>query len=301
MFARSRGSACEVLAPAKLNLTLRIVGRRTDGFHELETIMAPVSLYDRLVYRPAEQEFRFRCESPGDAVVAPAGPENLACRALVRLAEAAGVEPRGDFLLVKQIPAAAGMGGGSSDAAAALRLANHAWRLNWSDAALAPMALELGSDVPFFLGGRPALCRGRGERIERLPRLPSLPIVAVKPPEGVSTPAAFAALGLSPGEQVDVTESGADAALAVATLASARWSALRGIVANGLQRVAERLCESVARVRREFESQDVVAHCMTGSGSASFAICRSMRHAQRVAARVRTQELGTVFVAATRR
>ncbi|MAT71017.1 MAG: 4-(cytidine 5'-diphospho)-2-C-methyl-D-erythritol kinase [Planctomycetaceae bacterium] len=302
MFARRKGATWQVFAPAKVNLTLRILGRRNDGFHELETIMSPVALYDRLSFRPAapgRRRWGFTCSAAPGLPSVPDGPENLVCQALHGLAEAAGVEPHGEFMLHKRIPAAAGLGGGSSDAAAALRLANRAWGLHLPDSRLRPLAESLGSDVPFFLSPGTALCRGRGEQIDRLESAPALPAVIVKPTQGVSTPAAFAALGLRPHDQTPPAALAAPTVAALAAVQSADWMALRRWVRNALQTAAEGLCEQISRIRFACKRLDVVAHCMTGSGSAYFAICRTARHAQRVAARLRAQNLGMVFATAT--
>jgi 4-diphosphocytidyl-2-C-methyl-D-erythritol kinase len=181
MLARSSGSAWEVLAPAKLNLYLEVLGRRADGFHELDTLMTPVRIFDRLYWEPApsDQPSQFSIEyDPSTATeiqtAAPADGANLAWRAFALLAKSAGIEPTGRVTLVKRIPVQAGMGGASADAAAALVLGNAAWGLNYARRRLAELAAELGSDVPFFLAGGPAICRGRGELVAAINRLPRL-------------------------------------------------------------------------------------------------------------------------------
>ncbi|MDD4931932.1 MAG: 4-(cytidine 5'-diphospho)-2-C-methyl-D-erythritol kinase [Methylacidiphilaceae bacterium] len=158
----------ELFAPAKINLDLRILGRRADGFHELSTRMAPVSLYDRLRIAPHPgQEISFRCDDPR----IPAGEENLACRAARLFAETFGL-PRGlEISLEKRLPAGAGLGGGSSDAAATLSALRSLLGHPASRDALLPLAASLGSDVPFFLARKPALCRGRGEIVSPEPWL----------------------------------------------------------------------------------------------------------------------------------
>ncbi|MBX3432160.1 MAG: 4-(cytidine 5'-diphospho)-2-C-methyl-D-erythritol kinase [Pirellulales bacterium] len=306
MFARRNGSAWSVLAPAKLNLCLDILGRRFDGFHELESVMTPVALYDRLEYSPGSlgtgEPFSFAALPwRRDAPLAPAGDDNLACRAVRRLADAAGIEPQGRFLLRKSIPMAAGLGGGSSDAAAALVLANAAWGLGYDRPRLAGLAAELGSDVPFFLAGGPACCRGRGEIVEPLAALPRLPVVIVKPPQGVSTPAAYAALGLARGSAPEHAErrSGSSADRLTAAWRAGAWSRFRTLVVNRLQAAAEGLCSAVDAIAAAAARLDVLAHAMTGSGSAYFAICRSANHAHRIAACFRGQRLGTVYATAT--
>ncbi|WP_018290195.1 4-(cytidine 5'-diphospho)-2-C-methyl-D-erythritol kinase [Verrucomicrobium sp. 3C] len=156
------------MAPAKINLDLRILGLRSDGFHELSTRMAPISLYDRLRIAPhAGPEISFRCDDPR----LPAGEENLVCRAARLFADSFGLLRGLTISLEKRLPAGAGLGGGSSDAATALLALRRFLGYPASRDALLPLAASLGSDVPFFLVQRPALCRGRGEIVSPEPWL----------------------------------------------------------------------------------------------------------------------------------
>ena len=308
MFARRAADGTwSVSAPAKLNLCLEILRRRDDGFHELETVMSPIRLHDRLIFQPnhagqtsaTSLEFkthRLRLDAP----LPPAGEDNLVLKALRRLAGFAGCEPSGRFTLAKAIPLAAGMGGGSSDAAAALVLANAAWQLNYPRTTLAAIAAEIGSDVPFFLADAPALCRGRGERVQAERGMPRLCAVVVKPDAGVSTPAAFAALGLPvESDQSRVPRSRGACAALLAAWRSGSWSALARTMVNDLQPPAERLCSAIAALHAAFSRLDVVAHALTGSGSAYFAVCRSWNHTLRIANQLRGRGLGAVYVTAT--
>ena len=146
-----------VHAPAKLNLFLEVLGKRADGYHELATLMVPIRLFDTLSFeptpavagRPAPIEFSLRACDPASRV--PADSSNLVVRALDLLRERSGCESGAKVELFKRIPTAAGLGGGSSDAAAALRVANRAWQIRWETEKLSSLAAELGSDVPFFL------------------------------------------------------------------------------------------------------------------------------------------------------
>ena len=174
MTHRHRPRTVQVLAPAKLNLGLEILGRRDDGYHEIVTILQAIDLVDDLRLRAGEGIRPLR-PLPGVR-----DDENLALRALDLLRRRSGTE-RGAWLdLRKAIPTAAGLGGASSDAAAALLAARDLWALEMSDEALAALAAELGSDVPFFLGGGTALASGRGEVLESLPS-PGVWAVVVTP------------------------------------------------------------------------------------------------------------------------
>jgi len=282
-----------VQAPAKLNLFFEVLAKRNDGYHEIETLMCPISWYDTLHFRETiDERVSLECRpvlagaSLGlDAV--PGGPDNLVFRAVELVRQRAGVCRGAALRLIKRIPAAAGLGGGSSDAAAALVAANEGWRLGRSRKELADWAAELGSDVPFFLAGGPALCRGRGERIERVAGLGLLHFVVVRPPAGLSTAAVYgvcrpsaAALGIEP--------------LVIAL----RQGDLRQIgrhLHNRLQGAAEQLSPWIPRLHEEFSRLDCLGHGMSGSGTSYFGLCRHARHANRIAERLRARGVGSVL------
>jgi 4-diphosphocytidyl-2-C-methyl-D-erythritol kinase len=204
------------------------------------------------------------------------------------LAQAAGIEPQGTFDLYKRIPAQAGLGGGSSDAAAALVLANTAWGIGYPRERLAELAADVGSDVPFFLGDGAAVCRGRGERVQRVSGLPRLHFVVVKPPASLSTAAVFGAWkasGAPPGGVATLIESLRGGALAEAGRR----------MANRLEMAAAALSPWIERILGVLAKQSLSGHLMTGSGSACFGLARSARHARRVARLLSGRELGSVF------
>ena len=180
-----------VSAPAKINLSLRILRRREDGFHELETLMVPLGLADSLTMERLagrDGEIEFSCSESG----VPADDTNLVMRALMFLARECGPLPALKIHLEKRIPHGAGLGGGSSDAAAALCGVRELLGLTYPDEVWAAVAARVGSDVPFFLHRGAAWCRGRGELIEPRPgwRL-GWPVLLIKPPFPVPTPWAY--------------------------------------------------------------------------------------------------------------
>ena len=178
----------EFFAPAKINLSLRVLGRRADGFHDLESLMCPVSVGDTLdVTRRAAGGLEFVCDDP----TLPAGDDNLVVRAARLFCQARGIEPRVRIALTKRIPHGAGLGGGSSDAATTLRALDRLFDTHLSREALAALAAELGSDVPFFIYESAAIIRGRGERVEPVAFPHALPLLLIKPPFGVPTPWAY--------------------------------------------------------------------------------------------------------------
>jgi 4-diphosphocytidyl-2-C-methyl-D-erythritol kinase len=208
-------------------------------------------------------------------------------RAVELVRRRAGVRRGARLLLVKRIPAAAGLGGGSSDAAAALVAANEGWRLGRSRGELAEWAAELGSDVPFFLADGPAICRGRGERVEPVAGLGGLCFVVVYPPEGLSTAAVY---GLCrPAAQAQQVQPLVDA------LRQGNLDLAGRRMWNRLQPAAEQLSPWVKRLQQEFHNQDCLGHGMSGSGSSYFGVYRHARHARRSARHLYAKGLGAVF------
>lgn len=174
-------------APAKLNLHLRVRGRRDDGFHELETLMVTLpGLADTLEFFPSEN-FGFTCDDPS----IPSDASNLVVRAALAYQAASGQGIRHRLHLGKVIPHGAGLGGGSSDAAATLRGLDRLSPAPLGPAKLWELAAALGSDIPFFLTGGAMICRGRGEILEPAENVPSIPVVLLKPAFGVATPDAY--------------------------------------------------------------------------------------------------------------
>jgi 4-diphosphocytidyl-2-C-methyl-D-erythritol kinase len=294
MLATAGGSGTVHLAPAKLNLYLEVLARRQDGYHDVETLMVPVSLYDTLVFnnepgnedQPGAIHFALTC-SRHDGVAVPADDENLVVRALKLLQRKSGTASGARVRLVKRIPADAGLGGGSSDAAAALLAANRAWGIDWQTDRLVEVASELGSDVPFFLLRSPAIGRGRGERLERLAQIGDLHAVIVCPPVGLSTPSVY--------RDCCVPERPCDMEPLLGGLRSGSSRLIKKGLHNRLQEAAQKLTPWIDRLRSEFELVDCPAHQMTGSGSSYFGICRHARHAKQVAVRLRGRKLGNVF------
>lgn len=290
------GADLVVQAPAKLNLFFEVLGKRDDGYHEIESLVSPIDLYDTLYFREDRSgHVTFACERIsgsgqfGDAVLGeiPGGRENLVVRAVELLRERASVDFGAQLRLVKRIPAAAGLGGGSSDAAAALMAANVGWSLGWSQAQLAEVASELGSDVPLFLVGGAVVCRGRGERVEPVAELGSLHFVVVRPPAGLSTAQVYKVC--RPAKQARRLEP------LVESLVRGNVAAAGRLLFNRLEPAAESLSPWIARLRREFAATDCLGHQMSGSGTCYFGLYRHARHARRVARRLQASGVGTAF------
>lgn len=178
----------EFLAPAKVNLSLRVLRRREDGFHEIESLMCPVSIFDTVdIALREEGGLEFACDDP----TLPTSEDNLVVRAAKLFCALCGLEPRLRIALAKRIPHGAGLGGGSSDAATTLIGLNRLFDTQLEPAALAAMAAELGSDIPFFIYQSAAVIRGRGEHVEPVDFSHALSLLLIKPPFGVPTPWAY--------------------------------------------------------------------------------------------------------------
>lgn len=182
--------ALTLYPPAKINLGLHVLGKRPDGYHEVRTVLQKLDLRDRVTLTVRPRGLRVWCSHPA----VPDGAANLAHRAAGRLLEEAGASAGCSVYIEKRIPVAAGLGGGSADAAAVLFGLNRLLGLGRSAEELESLAAELGADVPFFLGGPRALGEGRGDRLSALPPGPVRPVVLVKPPVSVSTAWAYGAL-----------------------------------------------------------------------------------------------------------
>ncbi len=247
------------LAPAKINLFLQVLGRRTDNYHELVTVFQTISLHDEVELEPCSHGIQLIC----DASDLPAGSENLAYRAAALLLPrtAGGVVIR----LKKTIPWQAGLGGGSSDAAAVLRGLNGLWELGMSSSELAELAAQLGSDVPFFVYGGTAVGTGRGELIQPLHLSISLHLLVVKPPFGLSTPAVFRSYRPLLAEAPSVDEF-------LQALNSGDQTLIGKLLHNDLEAAAFELRPELAQLKEKLLQNGALGCLLSGSGSSLFAI-----------------------------
>ena len=185
----AEGAAIVQPAPAKLNLTLHITGKRTDGYHELDSLVAFADLQDTISVRPAA-ELGLSVEGPFAPALADE-PDNLVLKAARALAAAANVSDGAAIGLIKRLPVAGGIGGGSADAAAALRALAMLWKIDLGSPDLVGLAMELGADVPVCLAGRASYMSGAGERLDPAPRLPPAALVLANPMRPLATKAVF--------------------------------------------------------------------------------------------------------------
>ncbi|MFC5051027.1 4-(cytidine 5'-diphospho)-2-C-methyl-D-erythritol kinase [Rubritalea spongiae] len=256
------------IARAKVNLSLRILGKRDDGFHGLETRMAPISLADRLIFRAAEK-YQLICDVPG----VPLDEMNLVTRAVRIFQRETGKACAYEVSLEKSVPYGAGLGGGSGDAAAALRAFNLLEETGVSVEVLADWAAEIGSDVPFFVYDSVCDCRGRGEIVEPVDWSYEVNALLLKPSFGVSTPAAYK-------EWFDSSEiSGIDY-----LPQKFEW----GAMVNDLERPVFQKHRFLAEMKMWLlKQEEVEAAMMSGSGSTMIAVLKSPDLADVLAARAK--------------
>lgn len=256
-----------LLAPAKINLFLAVGGRRSDGYHDVVTILQ--TLDERVadvVELQAADSLLVTCE-PGVGIPAE---ENLVHRALTRLGEMAGLDPSFSVMIRKRVPAAGGLGGASSDAAAALVGACRLWGLDVTAPEVTKLAASVGADVPFFIGGGTALYTGRGDALIRRLPTPSLELVVVNPGVPVATPAAYAAFERLPGHDA------VDPDAMIHAIGAGSASAISAALFNDLGEAAFVVAPEVRDALRWVgESADVLGAIVSGSGSSVFGICEN--------------------------
>jgi 4-diphosphocytidyl-2-C-methyl-D-erythritol kinase len=292
-------TAYSISAPAKLNLFLAITGRRTDGFHELVSLVAPLEFGDTLHVETAER-FTLSCPDPELAV----DETNLVLKAARAFAKATGWTGGAAFRLEKRIPTGAGLGGGSSDAVAALRglnaLADSAHRL--TPEAMAAVAAEIGSDCPLFLQDGPVIMRGRGERIERVSasaasRLRGRRVLVFKPAFGIATAWAYAQLAARAPQSYLPAE---EAEARLGAWLDAADAPAESVLFNNMEPPAFAKFLALPVLLGQLERRFAIHPRMSGSGSACFALLADNADAAPILAAVRDAWGDSAFVAETR-
>ena len=261
-------------AAGKVNLALEVLGKRADGYHELATVMQTVDLADRLVLEDAD-ELALTSSSPD----VPADARNLALRAAAALREAAKVDRGVRIRLDKRIPVAAGLGGGSTDAAATLLGLNRLWGLRWTRARLADIAVTLGMDVPFFLEGGVALATGRGEKLSALGGGP-LALVLVNPGTALSTATVYGRV--TPA----MYSTGEHARGMVEALRVRKPARVAASLYNGLEAAVVEVSPELTRMRAALVAAGALGAAMSGSGPTVFGVARSFEQARQIRARM---------------
>lgn len=260
-------------AQAKINLTLDVLYKRPDGYHEVEMVMQTVDLSDHLQFQErADEEIVLTCTAP----YIPLDQRNLVYQAAFLMRETYGIKKGIHIHIEKRIPVAAGLAGGSSDAAATLRGLNRLWNLNLSLDELAALGSKIGSDVPFCLYGGTAIARGRGEQIERLPSVSPTWVVLVKPPIAVSTADVYGRLQVA---EIDHHPSTSDMVRALTTGDVKQISSQLG---NVLENVTFAMYPEVERLKQQLLKFGAQGALMSGSGPTLFALVEREQKAVRI-------------------
>lgn len=272
-------------APAKVNLCLDVLRRRPDGYHDLVSVMQALELHDRVALRPGRPGSGPRLEGvagppPGAGGPLPPGEENSAVRVLRLLEQRLGRPVPVLLHLEKRIPVAAGLGGGSSDAAASLVGTVRLLGLPLPEGALLEVAAAAGSDVPFFVRGGTCLAEGRGEVLTPLAFPGRWPVVLARPPQAVSTAEVYRRLDLRRVRQRP------DAAAMARALARGDFAAVCAALGNVLETVTLDLCPAAAALKRRFRALGAPGCLMSGSGPTVFALARDEEEAAALAAGV---------------
>ncbi|MEW6355618.1 MAG: 4-(cytidine 5'-diphospho)-2-C-methyl-D-erythritol kinase [Planctomycetota bacterium] len=279
-----------VLAPAKLNLYLDVLGKRPDGYHDLQTVMHEINLCDAIRLEKRKRVISLACAG----LPAPDGPENLVWRAADMFLSETGIKAGVRIKLTKRIPARRGLGGGSSDAAAVLRGMNALYEAGLSDRDLMGLAARLGSDVPFFIQGGTALCEGRGERVKPIQTSAKFHFLLVLPSFGLSTARVYREL-----TRKDLTPVLADATILLAAVKRGDFESLSRGVYNRLEKPAFRLRPRLRRIKQYLAAQGCRGVLMSGSGSAVYGVLPDTFTAESLADSIHCRGLGRAIVVQT--
>jgi 4-diphosphocytidyl-2-C-methyl-D-erythritol kinase len=269
----------KIRAPAKVNLFLRVLGRRDDGYHSIDSLMVPVSLYDEIeIVRARKKKGRSLLAVSADHPEVPSGRKNLAYRAAALLLARKNLAVPIAIRIRKAIPVGAGLGGGSSDAAATLVGLNRLLRLGCSRKELASIAAEIGADVPFFIYGTPARARGIGERLTRITSLPKLWMVLIYPCFPVSTAGVFRDFPLKLTK--DIEDSRINFSLKRPAVFAHR-------LVNDLEEVTLRRYPGIGALKERLLREGAAGAVMSGSGSSVFGIFSGESQARKAFQRLR--------------
>jgi 4-diphosphocytidyl-2-C-methyl-D-erythritol kinase len=275
----------EKISPCKVNLLLNILGRRADGFHELETVMHPIKVYDRLTFAKADRGVSLTCSKPG----LPIDSRNLVYRAAERFLAKAKVNDGVRIMLEKKIPLAAGLGGGSGNAAITLSGLNELFGHPLAPGQLHELAAGLGSDIPFFLQSKPALAIGRGEQIQSLDFFPALrgaAFLLIHPGFGIATAWAYQQLQHFP----DAVNGRAGRAQQLVSLLQTSDLEKAGMgFYNSLEAPALNKFPILSLFQEYLREQGAAVALMSGSGSTTFAVVRSVMAAEQLAEKFRSK------------
>lgn len=280
-------STLSLRAYAKLNLFLEILGKRDDGYHEISTVMQEINLADELIFEAMEEDaVTLTCYGQG----VPPGEENIVWKAASLIKKKADIKHGVKIHLIKHIPIGAGLGGGSSDAATTLKGLNTLWQIGLSDEELKDMAAELGSDCPFFIKGKTALCRGRGELVSPILCDHYFRYVLIYPNINISTADIYRNLKL------DLTKDREDVSFFINVLKSNNPHYIGRYLFNRLEETIFNIYPELLRIKRLLKEFNFCGLQVSGSGSALFGLCERRCDAKEIKKKVEQHHLGKVFV-----
>ncbi|MCL0067979.1 4-(cytidine 5'-diphospho)-2-C-methyl-D-erythritol kinase [Peptococcaceae bacterium] len=265
----------KVKAHAKINLALKVLGKRKDGYHEVEMVMQSLALHDKIFLTLIRSDIELLVE--GDA---PLDESNLAYKAAKAILEYSDCKQGIRIKLVKNIPAAAGLAGGSSDAAAVLLGINKLLKLGLDTEELMEIGKGLGSDVPFCIMGGTALARGRGEKIQPLPKAPKMGVMLIKPDFGVSTAQVYKRFSL------DLVEKKADVNAVVEAIKKGDIKGIATAIFNDLEYVTMDMHPCLEGIKRQLEDAGALGVLMSGSGPTVYGLAFDLGHANILAKRL---------------
>lgn len=271
-----------MFSPAKINLYLNIFGKRADGYHDLETVMLPVSYGDQITLQLRKASITMECDNPN----LPVDDSNLAMRAAKLLAESFGIEAGVKISLQKRTPLAAGLGGGSSNAAAVLAGLNRLWNLDVPPGKLGELAASMGSDINFFLNGGAAVCRGRGERVEPIPCKLSATILLVNPGFGISTKWAYESWARLASR---LTAKPPEVSLLVRALAEGDLEGAARSLYNALEIPSVGKFPVLELLKEAMRAAGAAGALMSGSGATVFGLFADAKAADVAAAQIREE------------
>jgi 4-diphosphocytidyl-2-C-methyl-D-erythritol kinase len=275
----------EKISPCKVNLILNILGKRADGFHELETVMQPVNICDRMFFERTGGGLQLTCNHPE----LPCDSKNLVHRAATAFLTAAGITDGVKIHLQKNLPLAGGIGGGSANAAVTFTSLNELFGAPLPLKKLHELSAALGSDVPFFLYSKPALATGRGENVQALEDFPALKgraFLLVHPGFGISTPWSYQNLARFPKDQ---NGTAGRAAKLVSLLQTGGLKAAAAEIYNSLEAPAFDKFPVLSLYKSFFREEGALVSLMSGSGSTTFAICEDWESAEALAEKFKSR------------
>ena len=282
-----RKNIINLKAPAKVNLFLEILGKRDDGYHEIKTIMQEIDLADNLQFEETQEGVKLECNNKN----IPINQDNLVCKAANLILKECGIKKGVLINLEKNIPVGAGLGGGSSDAAATLKALNSLWEVGLNDGELMEFAAKLGSDIPFFINGKTSLCSGRGEVISPVTVRSRMDYLILFPQVHISTETIYKNL------KIDLTKKRKDVSFFLDALKHSEVIGISKLLFNRLEEVIFATYPDLLQVKSLLETFGFCGLSISGSGSAFFGLCNDRHQAEVIKSKVESSGMGNVFVA----